>query len=285
MNNFIKFKNTNILVYLGIISICFSGISCKRHQVKKTIVEVQNKENKLDSTSVVLVETPTIIPEKIHFLIKETPFEYLKLKTKVSFDSPGMKQSFPATIHIKKDSVIWVSIALGLEAARAVINQDSLFLLDRLNKKYYKVSFVDLSRKFNFEMNYHLLESLLIGNLPISLNANDLYSKKDSYLNLSQIRGSIKIENRLDSTSFKLTNILADDEKSEAKMSIIYQDFLTIEQAIVPQKINTRVVNLKDKIPQITELNFDHSRFDFLEKNIGFPFSIPKSYSLGKLDF
>jgi hypothetical protein len=104
-------------------------------------------------------------------------------------------------------------------------------------------------------------------------------------LSLNQIRGTIKIDNRLNPETFKLTNILAEDDKSLAKMSIVYQDFLTIDQSIVPQKINTRVVNLKDQIPQITELNFDHGRFDFLDKNIGFPFSIPKSYSEGKLDF
>jgi hypothetical protein len=130
------------LFFAGFIIVVVS--SCRSHKMKKNSIVLGTVTATADSVivkkdSVVLAEIP--VEEKVFFETKEIDFEKLKIKSKISIKTAKIDQNIPATIHVKKDSVIWISIAIGLEAARVSINPDSIFLLDRLNRKYYKVSF------------------------------------------------------------------------------------------------------------------------------------------------
>ena len=51
---------------------------------------------------------------------------------------PVRQNSFDVNLRIRKDSAIWISITplLGIEAARVLINRDSLMILDRVHKTF-----------------------------------------------------------------------------------------------------------------------------------------------------
>ena len=75
-------------------------------------------------------------PSAIDLEVSESQIEVLKIKTKVDLKSTLFSQSFPANIRLKKDSVMWISVAVGIEVGRALITQDSIFVIDRISRKY-----------------------------------------------------------------------------------------------------------------------------------------------------
>jgi hypothetical protein len=234
-----------------------------------------------DSTIVTKDSIPEIEvaeEEKVFFEIKDIDFEKLKIKSKISIKTAKIDQTIPATIHVKKDSVIWISIALGLEAARVSINPDSIFLLDRLNRKYYKVSFRELSAAFHFDINFEMVQSLLIGNLPIKIDSFDTYEKKVEFNSIWQKRNDVEIENRFDSEKNKLFFIDAADKKTNTRLNIDYKSFISENNKLVPTIISLLILGKNE-----AKIEFEHSKFDFLDRNIRFPFNIPKGYNLEKI--
>jgi hypothetical protein len=156
-------KPLNLLLLLSLLSFQFA---CKRSKIQKSIAELPKMET-------VAADTTTISEENVKFIINESNFSYLKLKSKIDFQSENLSQSFPANVHIKKDSIIWISVSVGIEAARCIITTDSILFMDRINRKYYGLSIKELSQQFNFDFDFSLLQSLLIGNLPFVQNKKD----------------------------------------------------------------------------------------------------------------
>jgi hypothetical protein len=267
------------LFFAGFIIVVVS--SCRSHKMKKNSIVLGTVNATADSVivkkdSVVLAEIP--VEEKVFFETKEIDFEKLKIKSKISIKTAKIDQNIPATIHVKKDSVIWISIAIGLEAARVSINPDSIFLLDRLNRKYYKVSFKELSDNFDFDLDFNMIQSLLVGNLPIKIDSIDIYKKLTEFNSISQKRNEVEIENRFDLEKSKLFYINATDKKTNTKLNIDYKSFINEDNKLVPTIISLLISGKNE-----AKIEFEHSKFDFLDRNIRFPFNIPKGYSLEKI--
>lgn len=273
-----KMKVLQKLFFLGFLIITIS--SCRSHKMKKNSIVLGTTTS--DSTvvlkkdSIRITETP--VEEKVFFETKEIDFEKLKIKSKISIKTAKIDQTIPATIHVKKDSVIWISIALGLEAARVSINPDSIFLLDRLNRKYYKVSFKELSTNFDFDINFEMVQSLLIGNLPVKIDSLDTYQKKTEFNRIWQKRNDVDIENRFDLEKNKLFFIDATDKKTNTRLNIDYKSFISEDNKLVPTIISLLISGKNE-----AKIEFEHSKFDFLDRNIRFPFNIPKGYNLEKI--
>jgi hypothetical protein len=267
------------LFFAGFIIVVVS--SCRSHKMKKNSIVLGTVTATVDSVivkkdSVVLAEIP--VEEKVFFETKEIDFEKLKIKSKISIKTAKIDQNIPATIHVKKDSVIWISIAIGLEAARVSINPDSIFLLDRLNRKYYKVSFKELSDNFDFDLDFNMIQSLLVGNLPIKIDSIDIYKKLTEFNSISQKRNEVEIENRFDLEKSKLFYINATDKKTNTKLNIDYKSFINEDNKLAPTIISLLISGKSE-----AKIEFEHSKFDFLDRNIRFPFNIPKGYSLEKI--
>jgi hypothetical protein len=255
--------------------------SCKRQRIhKKEIVQIDS--TKIETTKVEIIpETPkveTSIATKIDINPAEIDFKYLNIKSKVNFTAAGENQSFPVTIHIKKDSIIWLSIVVGLEGARGIITQDSIIFLDRLHRTYYKYDFATLSEKFNYPVNYNLVQAILIGNMPIKKRETDEVSKQEGGFMIKQQEKFLQVENFISEPSLKLQKLNASDSTGNSKMQIDYTNFLNINELLIPQEIKTQIdARQNGKILQ-TLINLQHNKIEVLEQSPGFIFSIPKSY-------
>jgi hypothetical protein len=265
--------------------VILSASSCKRHKVhKKNIVAVDSLD-----TQMMRVEKPILVIDeaskvvapvitKIDVKPAEIDFKYLNIKSKVDFSAGGEVQSFPVNIHIKKDSIIWLSIVVGLEGARGIITKDSVIFLDRLHRTYYKYDFASLSKQFNFNINYDLVQSILIGNMPIKKRETDEVSKQESIFVIKQKEGFVQIENIIAEANLKLQKVNASDETGDSKMGIDYANFLIISELIFPQEIRAKIDAKKDGKLLQTSINLQHNKIEVLDQSPGFAFSIPKSY-------
>ncbi len=270
--------------------VIISASSCKRNKMhKKDIVAVDTLDSQMmKSEKPVLVideatkiETPGVdapVVAKIDVNPAEIDFKYLNIKSKVDFSAGGEEQSFPVNIHIKKDSIIWLSIVVGLEGARGIITKDSVIFLDRLHRTYYKYDFASLSKQFNFNLNYDLVQSILIGNMPIKKRETDEILKQENSFLIKQKEGFIQIENSIAEANLKLQKVNASDITGDSKMQIDYANFLTISQLLFPQEIRTKIDAKKDGKVLQTSINLQHNKIEVLDQSPGFVFSIPKSY-------
>ncbi len=273
-----------LLLCCAAIALIFQT-SCKRSRLQKSIAEIPKPSQEIPKSPLDTTVAEVKLPP-VELQISEVDFQNLKLKSKISFVSENLSQSFPATVHIKKDSLIWISVAVGIEAARCLITQDSILMMDRINRKYYTLSIFELSKQFDFDFDFRLLQSLIIGNLPFSRESEDQVILNSLYTSLFQRADGIKIENQVDNVSHKLTTILAEDEDGKSKLGISYSDFLLMPDGqSVPHGIFAKIDVLKGDALKTTTLDFRHTKIEFQDTELRFPYSVPKGYEKGEIEF
>jgi hypothetical protein len=99
--------------------------------------------------------------------LKASEFKFDRLNAKLTVEAliDSSSESFTVSIRIKKDSIIWMSISkMGIEGARMLITKDSVKFTNTMSKKYFKGDFAYLSQMLNTELDFEILQSLLIGN-------------------------------------------------------------------------------------------------------------------------
>jgi len=84
---------------------------------------------------------------------------------------------FKGTLRMKTDSVIWVSITgLGFEAARILMRQDSVFVLNKLEKEVFIGDYTIFEQHFGLPINFSMAQKVLTDTLENNFN----FSKQTS---------------------------------------------------------------------------------------------------------
>jgi len=272
--------NRHIVLFLSCAVILFTS-ACKRQRIHKsqtgdsTSVELSKTDIPAKSDSV----ASSINLAKVDVIPADVDFRFLKIRSKINYTAGTESQSFPVTVHVEKDNKIWLSIAVGLEVARGIITQDSVIFIDRLHRTYYKYDFASLSRRFKFNLNYNLVQSILIGNMPLQKRETDDITKQEGSFVIRQLENGIAIENFIAESNLKLQKLTAAESISGNRMQIDYSNFLAINNFLFPQEIITKIDTPKDDKTTQTFINLQHNRIEFLNESPGFSFSIPKGYS------
>jgi hypothetical protein len=99
--------------------------------------------------------------------LKASEFKFDRLKAKLSIEAviDSSDNSFSMSLRMKKDSIIWMSLSkIGIEGARILITKDSVKFINTLKKQYFTGDFTYLSKLLNTELDFEIIQSLLIGN-------------------------------------------------------------------------------------------------------------------------
>lgn len=126
-------------------------------------------------------------------------YDWLGMKVDADFGTEEESNSFKATIRMRKDSLIWVSItpALGIEMIRVMITPDSLKYLSKIpdNKFYYLGTFEDVNKLVGTAFDFEMLQQLLVGNA-IGLEKDEKRFRSevdgDDYLLISKYRRKVR---------------------------------------------------------------------------------------------
>jgi len=95
----------------------------------------------------------------------ELKFEWLKAKLSAEAFVDSTNNSFSVALRIKRDSIIWMSLTkLGIEGARVLITKDSVKFVNTVEKRFFKGDFTYISKLLNTELDFEMLQSLLVGN-------------------------------------------------------------------------------------------------------------------------
>jgi hypothetical protein len=211
-----------------------------------------------------------------------------KLNVEATIDSSS--NSFTASLRIKKDSIIWLSISkLGIEAARVLITKDSVRFMDRINTQYFKGDFAYITRLMNFQVDYEILQALLVGN-SVSFYDDDERLKggvSDCQYLLGTIRKrklrkviekgkELKDPSQniyLSPDNFKILRILFYDFDLNRSFEAGYSQFAPIDSAqLFPSKMNFNI-----KAQKNIKIDIQYLR-QKMNDNITFSFKIPANY-------
>ena len=227
---------------------------------------------------------PVVRPgiEEARSNVAEIDFRYLTAKSKISFKNQQQDiDNANVNIRVRKDSLIWLSISkLGIEAARGLITRDSITVIDKIHKEYSVYDFPTLSKQFNFNMNFELLQSLIVGNLPLPKRPAQKIKNERDYLLLRQSEGKVMVENYIGEQDRKLKKLMVTEQPTKNTLRLDYEDFTSLNNFLFPY---TSLVTLDYKSQSDgqfyqTLLRIKHNKVELVDKSPGFPFTIPSNY-------
>lgn len=213
--------------------------------------------------------------------IKEFEFDYLRGKAKVNYLEENERQNAKANIRMKKDSVIWIQFSGvgGIEGGRVLITKDSLTMIDRINKEFHTYSYEELADKYKFDINYHMIESMIIGNMPFVLEKKDKVSRQSDFFLVKQKSTIHSIENYISRSSQRLEKVSIEQEATRNTLNLLYKDFNPVNKVPFPFS-SSATLKYNDKNRTLfTEINLAFSKAEIPEKPLKFPFNIPQKYA------
>ena len=221
----------------------------------------------------------------------ELKFNWLSAKMNVSYTEDRITSDFKGQLRMRKDSVIWISFspALGIEAARIMITQDSIKYMNRINKVYFKGDYDFMNRYLQTDIDFDMLQSIIIGNdfqFYEKTTFRASYDKPDYRLSTTSRRKlkrfveevvderPVLIQNLwLHPETFKITKVdIKEYGRENKKLEAVYSKFIPLEEMLFPSRLIFEVTAEAN----IT-IDVDFSRTDLNEPK-SFPFTIPSKY-------
>ncbi len=255
---------SRLLLTLILLILIFSA--CKKPAQKSSSVNVIN-------------DTIYGVGKEAKLEVKNLDFKFLKSTARIFYKDS--KDEIKATLQtrIKKDSLIWGSISKsGFEGVRVLIRPDSIFINQRLpDADLSAYSFEELSKKFNFKLNFQIIQAALIGNMPFIKRKDDKFYKDKGYYLMRQNEGLIKIENYVQPDNQKLKKVLLLEQNTNNSISFDYDDFQVLNNFLFPQK-SLITLNYKGKEGRnaSTLITIEHTKIELPSDPLKFPFKFEK---------
>ncbi len=223
---------------------------------------------------------------------KEFDFETFSAKAVISVEQDGKKNTFKSTVRIKKDSAIWISITplFGIEMARVLVTQDTVKLINRLEKHYFIGDYDYINSRFNVDLEYEVLQAILLGNsIAFEFDEKVKYSqnKEHYYLGNLKKRKARKADDKpkkiekqkeeiislwINQETFKVDKFIFSDLTADRFILGEYKNQMKVEDQLVPEYLHFEV---QSDVPSIVELQY--SRVS-LNQPLKFSFNISSKY-------
>lgn len=94
-------------------------------------------------------------------------FEWMTSNLSIQAEGNGMAfDDLSGQLRIRKDSLVWLSITatMGVEVLRAKVNNDSVWILNRLEKTYLAEPLDTVSAQLGLPLSLPLVQTLLLDN-------------------------------------------------------------------------------------------------------------------------
>ena len=234
---------------------CLFLAGCKS---KKNIVSVGNIDKNLKIREIVN-------QHKISFPV----FNTLSGSVMASYKDEENAQSVLLSFRMEKDKCIWFSAPLGV--AKIYITPEKVSFYNRLDNTFFDGDFSYISKLLGFEVDFNILQNLLLGQSFQEISQMDNYELSNSNSSYYVLKSVIK--NPLEHTY----RFLPDTYRLDG-MDLLYDSHYRVNTQYTYQKIGDVI------LPNILIINTDSNQkiqisLDFkgleLNKDLNFPFKIP----------
>jgi hypothetical protein len=218
-------------------------------------------------------------PAKPELNIQDIQFEYFHGKARMVLRDASKEREVKANIRVRKDSVIWMTFSvIGVQGGKALINKDSITIVSNVDKEYYVFEYDELSKRYNFNINYDVIQSAMLGNLILKRKDTDSVVQESSMFLLKQQAGTVQVTNFVNAASMKVEKIDMRESNSSNSLVINYSNFQPVEDKLFPYNgtINLFYKTLAGVLN--TTIIFEYNKAEVGDKELNFPFNIPKRY-------
>ncbi len=221
----------------------------------------------------------------------QVDFSYLSAKFNVVYYQGKKKTELRGQFRIKKDSLIWITLspALGIEAARISLSDDSVKFMNRLNKTYFSGAYSLIDSILNTTLDYSIMEAMILGNDLTQYDVSKFKSSIDGglyritiqerrkikrYLKSGEVSSKVLVQNIwLDPELFKIKKVvlkeLGDDNR---KLQVIYDQYHEVNGMLLPEIMHI-IISSGTSI----EINLRFGK-TVVDQPLRYPFTIPKKY-------
>jgi len=226
---------------------------------------------------------------------KEFQFNTLSGKASISFNRGNKKTAFKAHLRVRRDSAIWMSITplLGIEMARVLITKDTVKFMNRNDSEYFIGDFDYINKLFGADLDYQMLEALLVGNsLEFERNEkvrSSIDRKKHTYYlstekkrkvrkEIKKDRSKIKEQTQvlwIDPLTYKINELMLSSPESKQSLYSVfseYKELNTSNEQLFPYSLYFK---LESTTPSVIEVSYTKLSTG---KILSFPFKIPEKY-------
>lgn len=222
----------------------------------------------------------------------EFSFDTFSAKSVITVKQDGKKNTFKSTIRIKKDSAIWISITplFGIEMARVLITNDTVKVINRIDKQYFIGDYDYINNRYNVDLEYEVLQAILLGNsIAFELDEKVKFSidKEDYYLGNLRKRKARKADDKpkkiekqkdeivslwINQSTFRIDKFLFSDLTADRFIMGEYSNQLQVEDQLLPEYLYFELQSAK---PATVEIQY--SRVS-LNQPLKFSFNISSKY-------
>lgn len=183
-------------------------------------------------------------------VIEWTPSrENVTARAKIELNAGASPMSVNANLRIRRGEIIRISVApfLGIEVARIDITPKHILAVDRMNKRYVEVGFLEISGMLNTELDFNIIQSLMLNE--IFLPGKDKLSLSDADRFMLSPSGNqaclqVKGTRRIDYSFFtsaadgRLEETVASLKGAPYSLHCRYDDFIMLGSDVFPQSID-----------------------------------------------
>lgn len=211
--------------------------------------------------------------------IEEIDFDYFHGKARLAVRDANKEQEVKANIRIRKDSVIWMTFTvIGVQGGKALINKDSITIVSNIDKEFYVYDYSSLSKKFNFPVSYDVIQAVLLGNPIIKRNENDVVELLETMFLLKQQTNQVAVTNYINSPGAKIEKVELRENDRKNALTIYYSNFQPVGNKLFPYNATISVFYQAPSGLVNTTITFEYNKAEVGDKELRFPFNIPKKY-------
>ncbi|WP_318542392.1 DUF4292 domain-containing protein [Marixanthotalea marina] len=211
---------------------------------------------------------------------KQSPnFKTLQSKLKISYSDGNIEQTNSVTFRMKKDEVIWMNSAFSI--IRAMITPDKVSFYNKLDNTYFEGNYQYLSDLLGTELNFEMVQNLLLGEALFELNDNDYNASvidKEYVLQPKKQKELFEIFFILSPKLFKIKSQEISQTKEGKILKIDYLAYQEVNKQALPEQVKVIAVETNEEL--VVELEFKSVS---LNEDLRFPFKIPSGFDEIKL--
>jgi hypothetical protein len=231
------------------------------------------------SCSKKVVSPVTVTAPATALAIEEIDFEYLHGKARMILRDAKKERDVKANVRIRKDSVIWMTFSvIGVQGGKALINKDSITIVSNVDKEYYVFDYAELSKRYNFDINFNVIQSAMLGNLISPRKPEDEVAQETSFFLLRQNSGTINVANYINSASMKIEKVEMKEGNTSNSLVINYSNFQPLSNKLFPYNGTISLFYKTLSGVLNTTIIFEYNKAEVGDKELKFPFNIPKRY-------
>lgn len=209
----------------------------------------------------------------------QTPGQFILLRGTGRYEAKDQATSVTYRIHIEQGRRIWISAGvMGFEGVRILATPEQFSAVDRLNKRYIQGGYAALGTRIGTNVDYRLLEDILLGNATLQNPLYQPYGAADPAgqppASFSLTDGRYLLRYFIAPDLLKLDRLQAFDAAGQQVTEAVYSNFQPAGAAALPvaRQLDVAVP------PRAARVQLQHREVVLGAEGLTFAFSIPDGY-------